>query len=84
MGNKKIKRDLSNDRADKEFLEHIKSFKKSKQQTLLLSYIIEKIAGHDDLCKQVVNMLGDAEIDYKMFNRLKIFGDIYDFCMVDK
>ena len=80
---KKAKRDLSYKAVDTEFLEYIKNFKKSKQKTLLLAYIIEKIAGSSELSNQVVALLGDAEIGFHMFDRLTVLKEIYDFCTVE-
>jgi hypothetical protein len=80
---RRVKRDLSTKSVDTEFLEYIKDFKKSKQKTLLLAYIIEKIAGSSELNNQVVDLLGDAEIGFKMFDRLSVLKEIYEFCMVE-
>jgi len=80
---KRVKRDLSLKSVDTEFLEYIKDFKKSKQKTLLLAYIIEKIAGSSELSNQVVDLLGDAEIGFKMFDRLDVSKEILDFRMVE-
>lgn len=80
---KRVKRDLKLKSVDTEFLEYIKDFKKSKQKTLLLAYIIEKIAHSSELANQVVDMLGDAEMGFRMFDRLKVFKEIHDFCIVE-
>lgn len=81
---KKVKIDLGSRAMDQQFLKFVVAkAEPQKQQTLLLAYIIEKIAKSSDLANQVVALLGDAEIDYKVFNRLEVFKEIHDFCTVE-